>query len=1089
MALNLILGGSGTGKSHLLYNRIIEESGNNPDKNFLVIVPEQYTMATQKKFVQLHPNHAIMQIDILSFQRLAGRVFSELGLEGQTILDDTGKNLIIRKVMEKHRKELAVFAGNFDKNGFVSEVKSVISEFLQYSIRPQDLPGIIASVSKSPALVDKLSDINTVYSAFMEYIEKDYITSEGILGLLAEHTKDSEIIRGSVIAIDGFTGFTPVQYDLIRQLLGIAKDIYVTVTIDSSEKINVIDGMENLFALSKETIASLLRLADEQRVNVAPYIMCEEPYRFKKSEDIHFLEKNLFRYNHAKYIGEPERIRLYCGENPKDEIKYVAGKILELTRNAGLRYRDIAVVSADIGSYGTLAANIFAQNDIPVFVDYKRSIMGNPMIEFMRSAMKVIESNYSYESVFRFLRTGITGLNKEEIDELDNYCLALGIRGYKKWHSQWDGNYLKKNSAKADLSILNEQRYRVAKMFEILEEGYDSAEKGKVKVQNMLTALYRFVAEAGLEQKMLELAGELENEGEMALSSQYRQIYGKIMELLDKISALLGDETIDKKEFAGIFDAGLEEIKVGLIPPTADCVLVGDMERTRLDNIRVLFFVGVNDGIVPKKKENKGILSELDRHTLQNANVVLSPDAAKKTFIDRFYLYINMTKPSDMLYITYAANSQDGKSIRPSYLVHTIYKLFPQITTEKFTDASSDAWLTIPKAVRTWEQINHDEKLNKDTAAALYGEDMKESVTRLEQFASCEFAHFLKYGLEISEREEYRIQASDTGSILHRSMERISSEMVKSGEDFAKMSDEQRKELVSRIVTEVASEYGNSIFNNSSRNEYMVEKVKALADRTVWAAGKQLACEQFIPESFEVRFSLPLHVTDSRHTINLVGSIDRIDICEDDENVYVKIIDYKTGNDKFSLYKTYYGLKVQLMTYMMAALEYEKKKHPGKMVVPAGAFYFGVDNPIVDADSDADKIEEKILKELSYDGLVNGQIPENVLGSSADAIKADSHITTGQFDVLSKHVSDTMSKMTGSMIEGNAAVNPLTDSGSDSCTYCSYRAVCGFYSDLPGNSLRRIRHMKDSEVWEELFMGREGESDGEKLDNTAEESN
>ena len=366
---------------------------------------------------------------------------------------------------------------------------------------------------------------------------------------------------------------------------------------------------------------------------------------------------------------------------------------------------------------------------------------------------------------------------------------------------------------------------------------------------------------------------------------------------------------------------------------------------------------------------------------------------------------------------------------------------------------------------------------------------MKESVTRLEQFASCEFAHFLKYGLEISEREEYRIQASDTGSILHRSMERISSEMVKSGEDFAKMSDEQRKELVSRIVTEVASEYGNSIFNNSSRNEYMVEKVKALADRTVWAAGKQLACEQFIPESFEVRFSLPLQVTDSRHTINLVGSIDRIDICEDDENVYVKIIDYKTGNDKFSLYKTYYGLKVQLMTYMMAALEYEKKKHPGKMVVPAGAFYFGVDNPIVDADSDADKIEEKILKELSYDGLVNGQIPENVLGSSADAIKADSHITTGQFDVLSKHVSDTMSKMTGSMIEGNAAVNPLTDSGSDSCTYCSYRAVCGFYSDLPGNSLRRIRHMKDSEVWEELFMGREGESDGEKLDNTAEESN
>lgn len=1088
MALNLILGGSGTGKSHLLYNRIIEESGNNPDKNFLVIVPEQYTMATQKRLVQLHPNHAIMQIDILSFQRLAGRVFAELGLEGHTVLDDTGKNLIIRKVMEKHRKELAVFAGNFDKNGFVSEVKSVISEFLQYSIKPDDLPGIIASVSKSPALADKLSDINTVYSAFMEYIEQDYITSEGILGLLAGHAKDSEIIRGSVIAIDGFTGFTPVQYDLIGQLLSVAEDIYVTVTIDSNEKVNVRDGIENLFALSKETIASLLGLADEQRIRVAPYIMCEDAHRFKTAEDIHFLEKNLFRYNHEKYNKEPEHIRLYCGENPKDEIKYAAGKILELTRNEGLRYRDIAVVSADIESYGSLAANIFAQNNIPVFVDYKRSIMGNPMIEFIRSAMKVVETNYSYESVFRFLRTGITGLEKEEIDMMENYCLALGIRGYRKWHSQWDGNYLKKNSAKADLSILNEQRYRVVKMFEPLEEGYNGADKGKVKVLEMLTALYRFVSESGVESKMLELAQSLENEGEMALSSQYRQIYAKVMELLDKINGLLGDEIIDKKEFAKIFDAGLEEIKVGLIPPTADCVLVGDMERTRLDNIKVLFFVGVNDGIVPKKKENKGILSELDRHTLQNADVVLSPDAGKKTFIDRFYLYVNMTKPSDMLYLTYSVNAQDGKSIRPSYLIHTVYKMFPQIITEKFTNSTSDAWLTIPKAARVWDKINHDEGIDKDAAAELYGKEMNESVTRLEQFASCEFAHFLKYGLEIAEREEYKIQASDTGSILHRSMERISCEMVKSGEDFVKMSDEQRKELVGRIVTEVAAEYGNSIFNNSSRNEYMIEKVRALADRTVWAAGKQLACEQFVPESFEVRFSLPLEVTNKKHTINLVGSIDRIDVCEDDENVYVKVIDYKTGSDKFSLYKTYYGLKLQLMTYMTAALEYEKRKHPEKTAVPAGAFYFGVDNPIVDADSDPDKVEQKILKELSYDGLVNGQLPEDVLGSSADAVKADSHITTKQFDVLSKHVFETMNKMTDSMVKGNASVNPLTDGGTDSCTYCGYRAVCGFYSDLPGNSLRRVKHLKDSEVWEELFMEREGASDGEKLDRTTEES-
>lgn len=1087
MALHLILGASGSGKSQLLYNLMIKESKKHPDKDFLVIVPEQYTMATQKKLVRLHPDHAIMQIDILSFQRLAGRVFAQLGLEDKTVLDDTGKNLIIRKIMERHRKELTAFAGSLDKNGFVSEVKSVISEFLQYCISPNDLPDIISSVASNMLLADKLSDIQTVYEAFMEYIQRDYITSEGVLGLLAQHAGSSGIIRGSIIAIDGFTGFTPVQYDLISRLLENAQDVYVTVTIGANEKINVRDGVENLFALSKETISSLLRIADEQRIKISPHIMCKESYRHKETQDLAFLEENLFRYNGRRYTKEPQHMRMYCGKNPKDEIKYAAAQILWLTRTQGLRYRDIAVVSADIENYGTLTANIFAQNNIPVFIDYKRSVMGNVMIEFVRSAINVIESGYSYESVFRFLRTGITGITKEETDILENYCLALGIRGKKKWNSQWDGNYLKKNRNKADLSILNELRYKVVCLLKPLEEGYESAGRGRVKVSGLLNALYTFIANAEIEKKMLALADKLENEGELAVASEYRQIYGRVMELFDKISALLGEEEVGKKEFTKIFDAGLEEIKLGLIPPSADCVLAGDMERTRLDNIKALFFVGVNDGIIPAKKENKGILSEMDRNILQNENVTLSPDAGKKIFIDRFYLYINMTKPSQRLYITYSLNSSDGKNLRPSYIIHMLLNMFPRMITDKYAGTGTDAWLTIPKAAKQWEQEDWTGELDEKTAVELYGDDVRESVTRLEQFASCEFSHFLKYGLDIAEREEYKIQASDTGSILHKSMERISFEMVKAGEDFAKMEDEKRNELVNRIVTEVAGEYGNSIFQNSSRSEYMIKKIKELADRTVWAIGKQLTGERFVPESFEVRFSLPVETSARKQTVNLIGSIDRIDICEDNENVYVKIIDYKTGNDKFALYKTYYGLKLQLMTYMTAAVEYEQKRHPDKNIIPAGAFYFGVDNPIVDADSDTANVEKAILKELSYDGLANDDIPEDILGSSKEVLKSDSHITTKQFDRLAEHIGGKISEMTDSMIGGASAVNPVADGNTNSCTYCSYRSVCGFYSDLPGKSLRRIKYLKDSKVWEELFMEREGTPDGENMDGGTEE--
>ena len=371
--------------------------------------------------------------------------------------------------MENHRKELRAFAGNLDKTGFVSEVKSVISELLQYAIAPDDMPQIITAVAGNGALADKLTDIEVVYRAFMEYTERDYITSESLLSLLAQHVHESELIKGSVIAIDGFTGFTPVQYGLLARLLETAAEVYVTVTIDSNEHINVQDGPESLFAMSKETISSLLRIADESHVEVAPYTLCEHTYRFDRAPELAFLEQNMFRYNGRVYRDEPENIEIYCGITPKEELQFIAAEILRLTREQGIRYRDIAVVSADIETYGMLAANIFEQNDIPAFVDYKRNIMNNPMIEFMRSGIAVIESGYSYESMFRFLRSGITAITPNETDLLENYCLALGIRGRKRWYSQWDRNYIKKNREKADLTQLNELRYRTVKILEPLD--------------------------------------------------------------------------------------------------------------------------------------------------------------------------------------------------------------------------------------------------------------------------------------------------------------------------------------------------------------------------------------------------------------------------------------------------------------------------------------------------------------------------------------------------------------------------------------------------------------------------------------------
>ena len=439
MSLQLILGGSGAGKSTYLYSSIIEESINNPDTDYIIIVPEQYTMATQKRVVELHPRKGILNIDVISFERLAYRVFEEVGASDYPVLDDTGKNLIVRRILEQHKKELRFFSGNISNTGFVAEMKSVISEMLQYDITVDKIDEINKTVDNNSLLGMKLSDINVVYSGFRNFIKDNYITSEEILDLLCRKVQESEKLKDSVIALDGFTGFTPVQYRLIGLLLDICTDIKVALTIDTSEKVNVNEGIENLFYMTKDTVAHLYKICDEQHINIENAVMIDDDNtsRFKSSKELAFLEKNIFRAGSRHYNGEVNDIALYAGTTPKDELQYITGKILELTRLSGYRYSDIAVVTGDIGVYGKLAANIFSQNEIPFFLDQKRHITDNCLVEMITAVLDIIEKNYAYDSMFRYLRTGFTQLTRDEIDILDNYCLAVGIKGRKQWNNEW----------------------------------------------------------------------------------------------------------------------------------------------------------------------------------------------------------------------------------------------------------------------------------------------------------------------------------------------------------------------------------------------------------------------------------------------------------------------------------------------------------------------------------------------------------------------------------------------------------------------------------------------------------------------------
>ena len=1095
MSLQFITGGSGAGKSEYLSRLVCEESVRRPHDNFIVVVPEQYTMETQKKLVHMHSRKGILNIDVVSFERLAYKVFEELGGGNRPVLDDTGKNLIVRRVLEKEKKKLDYFGSSIEKTGFVSELKSVISELLQYGITPQQLGEIGENVKEKQQLSAKLKDIRLVYEEFMAFLSTNYITSEEILDVLCGLVEKSKLIAGSEIIFDGFTGFTPIQYKLMRLLLVYSKGIKISVTIDKKERPTGHESWNNLFFMSKEMMNRLIAICEEEGINVDDTVCVDRDinYRYEGAKDLAYLERNLFRYKGGVYTGTPENIRIYEGSNPK-ELQYIVSEILQLTRKEGFRYRDIAVVTADLETYGKVAANMMKQNDIPAFLDYKRSVAANPYVEMLCSALEIVEKGYPYDTMFRYLRTGLTGISRHDIDMLENYCLAVGIRGSRAWHEPWKKK-MKRSTYQPELETLNALREQIMAPFLNLEAVLKDKE---ANVRAYVTAVYEFVTALHSAEQIKALS-ECEPAG-----NEYEQLYAKVLELFDRIVELLGEENVSLKEFNRIVAAGFEEMKVGLLPPTSDCVMIGDIERTRLDNVKVLFFAGVNDGVVPKKNENCSVLSETDRSILEAQEIVLSPSAREKAFIQKFYLYLMMTKASHRLYLSYAKKSSDGKTALPSYLIRNVRRMFPDV---RITDADGQdgqfVYLKIPKQDIEWNTENYIKTLSENAALLLYGTQLKGSISAFETYASCRFAYFLEYGLKLSQREEYRFAVQDFGTVLHGVLEDVSRQLKEEKKSFSLLSDEERKKRVSESVVRIAAEYGNTILKDNSRNEYMIKRLTDLADRTVWAIGKQLERGEFAPDAYEMNFLVDEHEVLGDKSLYMQGKIDRIDICEDDNNVYVRVVDYKTGKSDFDLLKTFYGLKLQLVTYMKAAQRIEKKRHPDKNIIPAGILYYNIDNPIIEVQSmpdeeDADyreAVDEMILENLRMKGVVNEDTEiirkmDDRGGKSAVipvAFKSNgeldmrSHIySTQKFEQLTDYVTEKSADMAAGIFGGNVDVNPYHTQKEDACTYCPYHAVCGFSPDIPGGQSRSLKIFSDEEIWKKI---REGvDENGKPLD-------
>ena len=676
MALQFIFGNPGSGKSHYLYEHIIRESMKHPDINYIILVPEQFTMQTQKELVLRHPRHGIMNIDVLSFARLAFRVLEETGNGSREILDDEGKNLILRRLAGKKEDSLKVLKGNIKKPGYISEVKSVISELTQYNISPDGMDDMITEADESSYLAWKLKDIQVMYQAFEEYLADKYITKEEILDILCNVMDKSRMLKDSVIALDGFTGFTPLQNKVLGEMLHHCQKVMITVTMDKREDPYVMKDKYQLFALSKQMVTSLVKIAGEEKVLVEePVCLYQEPvWRFRNAPALAFLEKELFRYSGRTYREKQSNVRVYAAANPRMEVECAAQRIRFLIRKKEYRYREIAVIASDMNLYADEIEKTFREYEIPVFMDYKRNVLLNSFVEYIRSLLAMAEQNFSAESVFRFLRTDLVGFTGEELDLLENYVLALGIRGYKKWQEKWIRRA--KDTTEEELEVLNHLRVCFVEKTEELVFVLKQRQK---TVRDVTLAICEFLEKEEIQKQVKVLENQFTEAGELALAKEYAQIYRVVMELFDKFVSLLGDERIALKEYRELLDAGMEEARIGVIPPSLDEVMAGDIERTRLKDIRALILLGVNDSLIPGNASAGGLISDRDRERFEERGIALAPGTREKSYIQKFYLYLHMTKPTEELMLTYSKVSADGKSRRAAYLIGDLKRMYTKL--------------------------------------------------------------------------------------------------------------------------------------------------------------------------------------------------------------------------------------------------------------------------------------------------------------------------------------------------------------------------------------------------------------------------
>ncbi|MBL4933604.1 helicase-exonuclease AddAB subunit AddB [Clostridium paridis] len=1027
MGIKFIYGRAGVGKSYFCLQSIKKRIDEKKEGKFILIVPEQFTFRTESNLLKFATEKALLQTEVLSFKRMAHRVFSECGGASIIKINESGRSMIIYKVLQELDKELKIFNKASKQNGFIEVISTLITEFKKYNVTPEILEDLSKSLEdRDTELKYKLEDLKLIYSKFDTYLHENYIDSDDELTMLAGKLSGCTIYDKTEIWIDEFTTFTPQQYEVIKILAKKAKNVYITLV---GEQWNNLDDIDNtdLFNVTKNTEKRILRLMEENRIPFDGVIDLNNgiPYRLRNSEELAHLERYFYSYPFKAYPKENKDLTIYKAANSYEEIEEIAKNIKELVRDEGYRYKDISLVCRNIEDYEKITAVIFNEYEIPYYIDKKKDILNNPFVILITSLFELQNKNWNYESMFKYLKTGLTGIDKSYIDIIENYVLANGIKK-ANWLSEDEWEYYPLSFGE----VTEEDLKMKVLINEIRDEirtpliNFYKKTNGKRTVREFCEGVYDFLIEIKAIDTVKSWIDKFSERGLKEREKEYSQIVSIVMEVLDQAVQVMSQEKMDLKKFSIIINGGLEKYELGLIPLSLDEVTIGDIARVRSKEIKILFLVGVNDGVIPAAIKDEGILSDKDRDTMKNRGIPLASDTKVKAFEEQLLVYTALSFASEKLIISYPMADFEGKSLRASIIIPRLKKIFPKLIEESDISRNQEKYNKVISPTPTfnnmiealrrnyddeeveeyWGEVynwykNHEEwhqkaqnveralsytnmedDIDEDKVRKLYSTAngrMMFSVSRLEKYAQCPFSYYVQYGLKAKDRKIYEFSAPDLGSFMHEILDGFTNYVKNEKLNWSELNKERCTQIVSTLVDKKLEENQGFILNSSKRYKYFTDRFKRILSKSVSAVSEHMKRSTFEIYKNEFEFSsfkdaepIKIKVNDGEEVF-LVGRVDRVDVAEIDGESYIRVIDYKSGSKKFDLTKLYHGLQIQLLVYLDALIK-NSKYFLNKNTLPGAILYFRIDDPLISVDKRIaeEEIEKKVLSSFKMDGLV-----------------------------------------------------------------------------------------------------------------------